>query len=173
MHPHAAQTLTESQLRQLQWVLPTPFSAQLCAFFMRVEAPGAKLRVSVNGVEHWLGVFDIERMVDEALRCPQATLARLPRLLPFAGCGRRRAALYLVDVLDLQVWCAQPGREPETLGLTIEELWSSAVFEPRVVVRRRLPARHEKTSSRQTRVSVSGRQRVDLPCSRTLSLFPI
>lgn len=161
-------TLSEGQLQQLQWVMPTAFSQEFRAF-MRSAAPlGAKLRVTIADSEHWLGVFDLDRMVDEVLRGPN-TLSRFPRLLPFAGCGRQRTTVYLVDVIDLRVWMLESGRDPVALGSSLVELWARARVEPRVKVRRRLPTH---VSKRQARPSTKAlRPRVIPPCARTLSLF--
>ncbi len=114
-------------------VLPTPFSLELRAFFGTRKAIGAKLRFTAAGTEHWLGVFELDRMVDEVLGRPNAALARFPQLLPFAGCGRRRTTVYLVDVTDSSVWMLDSGQDPVCLGISIEHS---------VVECRRRTARH-------------------------------
>lgn len=160
--------LTEGQLQQLQWVMPTAFSQEFHTFLSRSRPLGAKLRVTISGSEHWLGVFELDRMVDEVLRGPN-TLTRFPRLLPFAGCGRQRTTVYLVDVLDLSVWLLEPGGEPVALELSLGNLWANARLEPRVKVRRRLPTHLTRPARPPVKTL---RPRVVPPCARTLSLFP-
>lgn len=173
MQARDVQLLTEGQLQQLQWVLPTAFNAQLRAFLGSTAVVGAKLRITIEGCEHWLGIFDPERMLDEVLRAPSATSATFTRLLPFAGCGRRRTRLYLVDVVDSNVWVLESKQPaPVRLGITMTELWKAAAVEPRVIVRKRLPLRPQKSLRRATGPTPQ-KPRTETPCARTLSLFPV
>jgi hypothetical protein len=171
MHAQVGQRLTKAQLQQLQWVVPTPFDARFVEFFLTNAAAGAKVKVTLDGKEHWLGMFDLERMVDEALRSLESTSVRFPGLIPFAGCGRRSTLLYLVDVTDGSVWCSESGKDPASLGIVLSELWSNATIEPRVSLRRRLPV--PRVSQRPAAASKPFNRKVETSCKRTLWLFPV
>ncbi len=140
---------------------------------VRVTLKGAGSAVSPDGnvSERWVGFFDAERMVEEALRPAAYALSSSQGLLPIAGCGRRGAALYLVAVgaNDLPVWYWEGARlQPLNLGLAA--LWASSEPHVGVQLRRRIPEkpprRLAKTSGSALRASGSRSA-----CQRTLPLF--
>ncbi len=164
--------LSHGQLRQLQWIVPRPWAPELQTALATLALAGARVSVSIEGVEHWIGFFDGARMVDEALRPAAYPLLSDRGLLPIGGCGRRGASLYFVDVASphLAMWSVEEGAEPRPLGTGLAALWAAAVPEARVQLRRRLPEksprRLAKTSAAPTRQSAAA-----AACKRTLPLF--
>ncbi len=143
---------------------------------------GARVRVTSSGEgsaslpdakasERWLGFFDAERMVEEALRPAAYALSSSQGLLPIAGCGRRGAALYLVAVeaSDSPVWYWE-GTKLQPLNVGLAALWASSEPHAGVQLRRRIP---QKTHRRLAKTSgptlrPSGPRSA---CPRTLPLF--
>lgn len=166
--------LSAGQLRQLQWIVPVEWAPEATSVLARLPLAGARVSAFAAGSEHWLGFFDGERMVDEALRPAAYSLACTRGLLPVAGCGRRTVNLYFVEVgaSDLPLWCAAPGGELVAMSIGLNELWAACQFEPRVQLRRRLPdnkgpVQRPKTLTPPSRTTVAPAAR----CPRTLPLF--
>jgi hypothetical protein len=163
--------LSQGQLRQLQWIVPRPWSAEVVSALATLPLAGARARTLVQAEEHWIGFFDGVRMVEEALRPAAYPLLSERGLLPIAGCGRRGASLYFVDVTSPEstLWFAEESAEPRLLGLGLRELWAGSRVETRVQLRRRLP---EKSPRRLAKTTASARpSSVAAACKRTLPLF--
>jgi hypothetical protein len=162
--------LSPGQVQQLQWVLPSAFSADLVAAFLDTALAGTKLRFVHQEAEHWWAGFDCERMLEELLGPTPHTPLTRDVLLPIAGCGRQRTLLYLVNVCDLAVWSAEAGMAPKPLGLGLSEVLRLALPEPRARARRRLPPKQRcpRVVKARTRPRLA---QVSTPCPRTLTLF--
>jgi hypothetical protein len=176
------QCMSQGQLRQLQWIVPIPWASELSSMLTRFPIAGARVRFTSSGegtesspnakaTERWVGFFDAERMVEEALRPAAYALSSSQGLLPIAGCGRRGAALYLVavGVSDLPVWYWE-GTKLQPLNVGLAALWASSEPHAGVRLRRRIP---EKTPRRLAKTSGSALRSSGSrsACPRTLPLF--
>lgn len=175
--PVSGQPLSLGQLRQLQWIVPRPWTAELSHALVELPLAGAGVRVMVNPkaalgenseTECWIGFFDGERMVEEALRPAAYPLLSTRGLMPIGGCGRRGPGLYLVDVSapSLPLWVLE-GASLRELGVGLRELWAQCEPEGRVQLRRRVP---QKTPRRLAKTAPRPAHNV-AACKRTLSLF--
>jgi hypothetical protein len=169
--------LSDGQLRQLQWIVPLRWAHELSRALSVLPIAGARVKVSMAGsmhlAEHWMGFFDGERLVEEALRAAASPLVHTRGLLPLAGCGKRGSALYLVEVVnpELPVW-RHDGGELESMGLGLQALWQATEVEPRVQLRRRLPEKSPRRLAKTTGVAPrSAPTASGAACKRTLSLF--
>lgn len=165
--------LSQGQLRQLQWIVPKAWSKELLTALATWPLAGARVRALLEQGEHWIGFFDGPRLVEEALRPAAYHLLSERGLLPIAGCGRRGASVYLVDVTSpgLEVWLVADGSPARSLGTGLAQLWTQCEPEPRASLRRRLP---EKTPRRLAKTSGHPSRTATAPvaaCSRTLPLF--
>lgn len=176
--PVSGQPLSLGQLRQLQWIVPRPWTAELSHALVELPIAGARVRAKVNPnvdlakhseTECWIGFFDGERMVEEALRPAAYPLLTTRGLLPIGGCGRRGPGLYLVDVSapNLPLWFHE-GATLRELGVDLRELWARCEPEGRVQLRRRVP---QKTPRRLAKTAPRPSARAVTACERTLSLF--
>jgi hypothetical protein len=175
----SGQPLSSGQLRQLQWIVPRPWTAELSQALTQLPLAGAGVRVKVNSNENqgklaetecWMiGFFDGERMVEEALRPAAYPLLSARGLLPIGGCGRRGPGLYLVDVSapSLPLWFHE-GATLRELGVGLCELWAQCEPEGRVQLRRRVP---QKTPRRLAKTTPRAATHAVAACKRTLSLF--
>lgn len=168
--PIDGRQLSQGQLRQLQWIVPRPWAPELVASLTTLPFAGARVRVAVQAEEHWMGFFDGARMVEEALRPAAYPLLSERGLLPIAGCGKRGASLYFVDVScsELALWYAVDGASPRPLGVGLAQLWEACHTETRVQLRRRLP---EKSPRRLAKTSGARPSALASACKRTLPLF--
>ena len=169
--------LSDGPLRPVHWIVPLRWPDELSRALLELPIAGARVRVpiatSTQAAEHWIGFFDAQRLVEEALRPAASPLVHARGLLPLAGCGRRGAALYLVEVgnPELPVWRYDAGAL-QALGLGLRGLWQATVVEPRVQLRRRLPEKNPRRLAKTSGVSPRSAQVASAAaCKRTLSLF--
>lgn len=165
--------MSQGQLRQLQWIVPKAWTSELLTALSTWPLAGARVRASLSEGEHWLGFFDGERMVAEALRPAAYHLLSERGLLPIAGCGRRGASVYLVDVTspELDVWLVAEGASASRLGVGLAQLWAVCSPEPRASLRRRLPDKAPRRLAKTTGQSSRPAAAAVAACSRTLPLF--
>lgn len=165
--------LSQGQLRQLQWIVPKAWSSELLTALSTWSLAGARVRALLDEGEHWLGFFDGARLVEEALRPAAYHLLSERGLLPIAGCGRRGASVYLVDVTSpgLDLWLVAEGSPARPLGSGLAQLWATCQPEPRASLRRRLPEKAPRRLAKTTGHAPRPASAAAAACSRTLPLF--